>query len=191
MVPTHIQGEVYTVDEISDMARYILYGTSTEVRSRALWTTAVTLVLLTSAPTFPPVKIEPVTFLIDAWAQALAKAMLPQGGSPPRQFPGAPHHENSNMCNFCGAPDHYIRECGVVQEYIDTRKIRHDAEGKVILSSGAFIPRSIPGKWLHKQVDEWHWQNPGQLTRGQLLAATTYDVRHTPTAGENPFTVRT
>jgi len=35
--------------------------------------------------------------------------------------------------------DHYIWECGVVQEYIDAGKIRHDAEGKVILATGAFV----------------------------------------------------
>ena len=45
-------------------------------------------------------------------------------------------------------------------------------EGKVILSTGAFVPRAIQGQWLHDRVDKWHCQNPGQLVAGHLM----YDV---------------
>jgi len=176
-VPAHIQGDTYTLTEISRAARHVLFGTSTEVRPKTAQTTAIVLAPLITAPAYPVddpnVKTEPASFPIDAWAQALAKALMPTGSAPPRYPPqSAPRREGTNACNFCSATGHYIRECGVVQEYVDAGKIRRDAEGKVILSSGAFVPRSIPGQWLRDRVDEWHRQNPGQLARAQLSAST-------------------
>ena len=81
VIPTHVQGESYAVDEISDATRYILFGTSTEVCPKALQPAAITPTPLVMVPPLPPIKTEPTSFPIDAWAQALARALLPQGGA--------------------------------------------------------------------------------------------------------------
>lgn len=71
-------------------------------------------------------------------------------------------------CNFCGG-DHFIRECKVVDEYIVAGKVRRNFEGKVVLSTGAFVPREIPGTLLCERVNEWHQRNPNQLAVASLI----------------------
>jgi len=41
----------------------------------------------------------------------------------------------------------------------------------VILSSGAFVPRDIAGRYLRDRIDEWHRRNPNQLAAGTLFNA--------------------
>jgi len=41
-----------------------------------------------------------------------------------------------------------------------------------VLSSGTYVPRSVPGRWISEQVDEWHRRNPGQTVKGQLSLNT-------------------
>ena len=70
---------------------------------------------------------------------------------------------SSGICNFCGIPGHFIRECEVVKEAIQFGKCKHSPEGKVVLPTKAYVPCSITGTWLHDHVDEWHRQNPRQM----------------------------
>jgi hypothetical protein len=56
-----------------------------------------------------------------------------------------------------------------VSEYIRQGKARRNPEGKVILSTGAFVPRDIVGRYLKDRIDEWHLRNPGQLAKDQLM----------------------
>ncbi|THH15801.1 hypothetical protein EW146_g4736 [Bondarzewia mesenterica] len=89
-----------------------------------------------------------------------------QAVAPPRP---PPNPETAGRYTFCGNARHYMRECPEVEDYIHQGKCRCNPEGKVILSSGAFVPRSIPGLWLKERIDEWHHRNPGQIVQGQLL----------------------
>jgi hypothetical protein len=41
--------------------------------------------------------------------------------------------------------------------------------GKIVLATGAWIPRDLPGKCFKDRIDEWHCRNPGQLAAGQLM----------------------
>ena len=52
--------------------------------------------------------------------------------------------------------------CHLVAQYIAQGKVRRDINHRLILSSGAEIPRSLPGICLHNKVDEWHARNPSQ-----------------------------
>ena len=71
-------------------------------------------------------------------------------------------------CNMCGG-EHYIRDCNVVNEYIAAGKCRQNIDGKVVLSTGAFIPCEIPGTLLAEHIDEWHRCFPGQLVTTNLI----------------------
>jgi hypothetical protein len=47
-------------------------------------------------------------------------------------------------CIMCRGP-HYGRECSTVDEYIKAGKCKRNFKGKVVLPSGAFVGRDIPG----------------------------------------------
>lgn len=78
---------------------------------------------------------------------------------------------DSGACNFCGELGHYIPECTEVEKYMQEGKIRKNADGRVVLSTGAFVPRYILGKWLKECVNEWYHCNPGQLIKDVANAA--------------------
>ncbi|KAJ7939605.1 hypothetical protein B0H13DRAFT_1850381 [Mycena leptocephala] len=60
--------------------------------------------------------------------------------------------------------------------YSDPRgKCRRNTDGRVVLPSGAFVPRTIQGKDLRARIEEWHRQNPGQLAAAQLLVEVAMD----------------
>lgn len=86
----------------------------------------------------------------------------------------------TSACNFCGLPGHFIRECEVVAEYTRAGKCKRSQDGRVVLPSGAMVPRSITGTWLRDRVDEYHRQNPGQMAAQMLL-----EVAATATAPPN------
>jgi len=77
-----------------------------------------------------------------------------------------------------------------VLKYIEEGKIHKNQEGRIVLSSGAYIPRNIPGQWILDRVDEWHRRNPGQLVKGHLssnTSATTlfFEVNHANKVAED------
>ncbi|KNZ76183.1 hypothetical protein J132_11303 [Termitomyces sp. J132] len=54
-------------------------------------------------------------------------------------------------------------------------KIRRNAEGKIILPSGAMIP-NYSGKRLYiERIEEWHQLNPGQIVTGRLSSNANPD----------------
>ena len=58
-------------------------------------------------------------------------------------------------CNFCGG-EHYIHNCKVIDKYVQSGKCRRNIDEKVVLLTGAYVPREIPGTLLMERVDEWH-----------------------------------
>jgi hypothetical protein len=65
-------------------------------------------------------------------------------------------------CIMCRGP-HYRRECTTVDEYIKAEKCKRNFEGKVVLPSGTFVRRDIPGWFLIQRIDEWHRRHLNQL----------------------------
>lgn len=84
------------------------------------------------------------------------------GGGVVQGAGGAP---GNFLCNFCGDPEHFMRNCGIILQYILDRKIYRDETGKVRLPNSMFVPRGLPGEYMKDRVDSWHAQNPGQLVR--------------------------
>jgi hypothetical protein len=77
---------------------------------------------------------------------------------------------------------HFGRECLVAVEYINAGKCRHDQQGKIVLATGTWIPRDLPGKCFKDRIDEWHRRNPSQLAAGQLM----YNVLLQSVAQDSP-----
>ena len=90
-----------------------------------------------------------------------------QAAAPMQAAPRLGPSENLR-CNFCGQSTHFIARCPEVEAYCQAGKIRRNAEGKVVLSGGSYIPRSLEGQWLRDKVDNWHRMNPGQTVQGRL-----------------------
>ena len=112
------------------------------------------------------VKTETFASVMSDLSRTISDA-LQQGSRGRITGPTVPANRNTD-CNFCGGP-HFIRECKVVDEYVLAGKCRRNFEGKVVLSTGAFVPRDIPGTLLRERVDEWHHRNPNQLSVASLV----------------------
>ncbi|KAI0708432.1 hypothetical protein C8Q76DRAFT_584536, partial [Earliella scabrosa] len=63
-------------------------------------------------------------------------------------------------CHYCGAPKCYIRSCPAVAADITAGRCARNADGQVILPSGRFVPRSLPGRTMRERVLEWRRRNP-------------------------------
>ena len=73
-------------------------------------------------------------------------------------------------CNFCGRPDHFIRQCPDAEEYIRCGRCRRTSEGKIALPTGSYLSRDVPGRFMKFRIDEWHRRNPGYLaSNGYML----------------------
>ena len=166
LLPHHNPALQHNIDDIYNAAKWVLQGVpgATTAPSYA----GTTSPSATIKPDSEYIKTEQLgTFLNDfkkTIVDALgANRMRPStgGGVPPRNA----------KCLFDGC-DNFIRDCAKVEEYIRQGKCRRNHEGKVILSTGAYVPRDIPGEHLCDRIDEWHRRNPNQLASGTLSSNT-------------------
>ncbi len=65
-------------------------------------------------------------------------------------------------CKFCRSAMHLEEECKEADKYILAGKCKRNVFGKIVLPSGAEVPRRIKGKCLHKRFEGYHRQYPGQ-----------------------------
>ncbi len=89
-------------------------------------------------------------------------------------------------CAFCGK-EHFIRNCDLVEEYRLAGKLKHNVDGKVILPTGAFVPRYIPGRFLKDRIDEWHCRHPGQLAVASISYGPMFNTISTSCAAPPPL----
>jgi hypothetical protein len=80
-----------------------------------------------------------------------------------------PDQSNAGKCNFCGEPGHFMHDCEVVNEYVQLGKCKHNHENRVVLPSGATVPRSVTGIWLCDHINKYHCLNPNQQGAAQML----------------------
>lgn len=160
----------HTVKDIYEAARYVLQSVVGVQRTHiATTTTTSSLAVAASSPVVSPdinIKAETFAATMATFGKTIADA-LQQTNRSRVAGPSANTSRNTD-CNFCGGP-HYIKDCPIVDEYVTAGKVRRNFEGKVVLSSGAFVPRDIPGTLLRERVDEWHHRNPNQLSVATLL----------------------
>ncbi|KAJ7177321.1 hypothetical protein C8R43DRAFT_1118325 [Mycena crocata] len=112
--------------------------------------------------------------------QELLKHVVARDLSTQQSGSGQSDSARSNACNYCSDASHFINRCPHVQADMDAGKCRRDADGKVVLPSGAFVPRRINGANLRARIEEWHRQNPGQLASAQLAFHISQDHRVDP-----------
>jgi hypothetical protein len=187
----HYPDDPYALNDIHEAAKFVLHGTSPiPIHLRDSTATSSQTSAATSS-----VKTEDINAILDKFASTLLKVLTPQIAQSTRRPPNGQPSERHNSCNFCGSLDHFMRDCELVMQYIRDGKIKRNTEGKIILSTGAFIPRTIMGKWMKDHVDEWHRQNPNQIAMGHITSNTTpsteqlmYEIHSTTPSTESTST---
>ncbi len=99
------------------------------------------------------VKTEQLGSIFTEFTKSIIEALNNTQNRPRSNASGNESSHREVKCNFCGK-DHYIRNCDLVEEYRRDGKLKHNIDGKVILPTGAFVPRDIPGKFLRERIDE-------------------------------------
>jgi hypothetical protein len=165
--PDHYPDDHYDLGDIHKAAKHVLHGTS---QQRVGYLDSMshapsTLSQSKSTPSLPAMKTKDLTAFLDKFAQTLIKVLATQSKSTPHDhslMPPQTHIVNtkSGLCIFCGLPGHFISECLVCQAYIVDGKVKKNAEGKIILPSGSFVPCTIPGRFIKNRDDEWYKCNP-------------------------------
>ena len=176
--PDHLPIDLYDLDDIYEATTFVLMGTG-YMQTSTTQPTMHFATLTHSGPAPTPLQTDTTTIKIEALTAAITnlremfKSAMDQGRGRPRNTVPRPAGASGSMCNFCGGAGHFIRECEVVAEYNQTGKCKHNHEGKVVLPSGAMVPRNVPGNRLRNRVDEWHRRNPEQMASQMILEVAT------------------
>jgi hypothetical protein len=174
--PDHHPDDPYDLEYIHEAVKFVLHGTGPSAFQTRL-TSPHTSSETSDSSKF--VKAEDVTSMLETLAQTLVKALVPaQSTSSGTSSEFQPRPPNNGLCNFCGGSGHFISDCKMLVQYIIDGKCKKNAEGKVVLPSGAFPPRSLGGRNLSERIDEYHRRNPKQLAAAQVSSNTTlmYDI---------------
>ena len=159
--PNHHPALPYSVEEIFEAAQWVLQGVPSTLSLNPMATTSPTSTSKNEDSGF--IKAEHLSSLMSEFAKTMAGVMSAQ--RPQSQSIGAPR---TQKCNFDGC-DKFIRDCPGVKEYIRQGKCKRNFEGKVVLSSGAYVPRNLPGENLRDRIDEWYKRYPDELVRSPAM----------------------
>ncbi|KAF8064461.1 hypothetical protein FPV67DRAFT_1419763 [Lyophyllum atratum] len=202
--PNHDLETPYSMDTIKTAAEYILKGPGmlppvTVIPQNTSPGAANTYIPPYLPPTLPPaviqnppvsVKTEDLSYLI----QKLAETIDRLGNQSNGNAGNTGRTLRPGDCTMCGQPGHFINECPEVEAYTQQGKCRRNAEGRVVLPSGAYIPRAIRGRNLKERFDEYHRQNPGNLAAGLLTANANpvgqmmLEIKHLSTVSTDELT---
>jgi hypothetical protein len=166
-LPNHHPALPYPIDEIYQAAKWVLQGVPGTLSAHA-----TTLESTAAPPESTYVKQEQLGSFLNDFAKTIVAAMSASSNRNAGMSSGsaAAGSARNQKCNFDGC-ERFIRDCPLVEEYIRQGRCRRNIEGKVVLPSGAFVPRDIPGQYLRDRIDEWHKRNPNQLANGTLFNA--------------------
>jgi hypothetical protein len=114
------------------------------------------------------IKTETLGTLFSKFTKTIIEAINQSSRNRPTSSTSSATVNCNTDCNFCGKA-HFIRDCDLVGDYIRAGKCKRNHEGKVVLPTGAFVPREIPGTLLRERIDEWHHRNPNQLAAATLV----------------------
>ena len=173
--PDHHPNKPHTVKDVYEAARFILQSATTAPQNYFAPTPPnvnppfVPDGAVSIAKREPTVKQEDLGSLFSEFTKTIMDAISQNTKTRyNRNDASSDPSTRSTNCNFCGGP-HFIRECDKVEEMIRAGKCKRNSEGKVVLPSGAYVPRDIPGTLLSERIEEWHRRNPNQLATVTLL----------------------
>ena len=195
----HYPDDPYTLADVYEAAHYVLMGNSSTMLAPTQGSSPASL-SATASPSpqvadATQVKLESLTTAISSLSETVKSLLQTQQAGPSRPRPtgvasAGTNASGNSVCNFCGVPGHFIRECEIVEEFTRFGKCKRSPEGKVVLPTGAQVPRSVPGAWMRDRVEEWHRQNPGQMAAQMYVEVTAAPAATAPpktTAGQSYY----
>lgn len=178
------EDEIYEISEVYNTARIILKKPLASQALLAPFPQATSITQPSAASTIDAgIKKEDLTSLFTEFTKTLVTALSQAQGTSTRP-PSNRDFARALACLMCDGP-HLVNACDVVLDYIKAGKCRRNHEGKVVLSTGAYVPREIPGKNLKERIDEWHNRNPGQLAAATLFNAINMSTKEALTLPRN------
>jgi hypothetical protein len=154
--PDFDQDSAYTLEQVYNAATYILHGTHPSLLPQHPITQ-----IKSPEPPASHGKLEDLEVLIGQIAQAMQTLVAVQmqntsanmSATSTTIIPPIHNHQNHNhpagtTCNFCGKVEHFLGSCPMVVIYIAAGKCSRNQDGKLVLPSGAFVPRIIVGRNL-------------------------------------------
>lgn len=162
----------YELAQIHETVSHVFYGTSATPSFRHD-TVVSTSHTASRSPPSAAVKTEDLNSFMELFAKTLERVAGNAPTSGPTSLATAAPRSTTTMgnCHFCNEPGHSIATCPVVDEDIQKGLCRRNHEGRVILPSGSFVPRSITGNCMRDRIKEWHRQHPNQTAVGMLSYA--------------------
>ncbi len=162
--PDHHPDDPYDLADVHRAAEFLLSGTSPLTPSTTTHAASCTGVSSQVPGSFAtpgslPIKQEPSDIsALSSMIAALQATVLRlteqvNGGR------NAKPTKQKNPCAMCSADEHFIKQCPHVEHYIRNGKCARNAEGRLVLPSGQYLPRNIAGKNLKEKFDEYHRQN--------------------------------
>jgi hypothetical protein len=85
-------------------------------------------------------------------------------------------------CNFCGQPEHMMRDCLVMMKYLLEGKATKDSNGKLVTPSGVPIPAGSKGQPLQVRLDGWLAANPNVRVSTAVAGSTNMVIAPTVSA---------
>jgi hypothetical protein len=149
----------YKIEHVYEAAQYILQS-SHAIRYKALNVANTSPVDTTLEP---GLKKEDLGALFTEFGKTIIEAI---------KSSKTPNRSNTSNCIveciICRGP-HFGREYSTVDKYIKARKCKRNFEGKLVLPSGTFVRRDIPGRFLIQRINKWHRQNINQLAVAMMI----------------------
>ncbi|EIW51151.1 uncharacterized protein TRAVEDRAFT_137879, partial [Trametes versicolor FP-101664 SS1] len=162
--PDHHLDEAYELAKVYEAAKFILHGTTA---ASYQVTPAVPQTAVPAENT--SIKVEDLAPLFRLLAQggnnANAAATANRFLGPPNagfQQGGNGFATNAlpnGFCHFCGDANHMLRNCPAAETDIREGKCSRNPEGLIVLPTGQFLPRQLPGfdgLTMRDRLYEWH-----------------------------------
>ena len=175
ILPNHHPSLPYAINEAYDAAKWVLQGTSASMGlplAASTPSSSPTTIMTRSAPDQGYIKTEQLGSFLSEFTKTIVDTLNASRSRSSTSGAALSSTPRTNKCLFDGC-NAFIHDCPAVEEYVKQGKCRHNHEGKVILSSGAFVPQDTPGEFLKDRIDKWHRRNPNQLATGVLSGNTS------------------
>jgi len=204
LLPNHFPDDPYGIEDAHKSATFILSGTTADVGEAPV--AGSRAVKKEATDTSVEEMIQRITMqVVTAFSQGLATSLsqhpahAPQTGNnrtiTPNPSYGAKATPGTSTrpqaggnvqeiarafaCLMCSGP-HSIHDCDIVDEYVKKGLCKRNEEGRVVLPTGYYIPRVIPGKDFKERIDNWHAQNSSNTIETPAASSSQQKQRDPP-----------
>ncbi|KAF7288120.1 Integrase catalytic domain-containing protein [Mycena chlorophos] len=165
--PSQHPDDPYEISALYDATRFCLGGT-------AAYTVTVASPS-TTAPgaSEPAVKTDPaIAALVSTMTEFIKVMTLQQTQAASNSNSNSATNQQrprNNNCGFCNSSTHFIGRCEHVDPALREGLCKRNANNKLVLPNGSFLPREIEGEGLLARFKKWHEQNPGNKVVPQMI----------------------